>query len=153
MLQLFQKEFLTTKQKILAEKVEGLGGDAALDNDEVMRELACAESGLANSGPESLSGGGRPLDFVELRQEIKANPQEAIEKNSEFFGRKLEIQRREIEEITRAFNRGGDRIISAIISGPHERIADPVWPGVLNIFVTHTSLLVFRISISSGKIW
>ncbi|KAF9644578.1 hypothetical protein BDM02DRAFT_3074100, partial [Thelephora ganbajun] len=61
-----------------------------------------------------------------LQQEINSDPDEAIEKNAEFFDRKFDIQRRQIvEDIARTVNREGDRIISAVTAGPHDRIVDP----------------------------
>ena len=128
MLQLFQ-EFVSPEQKKLAVMVEQMGGDAALDNEQSMRELTDAEFAFAApSGSDSRHGGGRPFDLVELQHEIKGNPDEAIEKNADFFDRKFDIQRRQIvEDIERTVNREGDRIISAVTAGPHDRIVDPVW--------------------------
>ena len=121
-LQLF-KEFVTPEQKRLAAMVEKMGGDAALENQQAMERLIREESALtASSGPED-----QPLDFIELRQEIRCDPEESIKQNAELFNRKFELQRRQIEEdITRAVNREGDRIISAVTAGPHDRIVDPV---------------------------
>ncbi|KAF9781672.1 hypothetical protein BJ322DRAFT_1161455 [Thelephora terrestris] len=126
MRQLFE-EFVTPQQKVLTAKMEAMGGYSVLEDEQAMKELASAESALSTgSGPESRSGGGRAFNFVELQQEINADPKDAIEKNSEFFNRKFDIQKREIvDEITRAFNRGGDRVILAILEGPHDRIVDP----------------------------
>lgn len=63
----------------------------------------------------------------ELRREIAEDPEAAIKTNAEFFDRKFEIQRRQIEaDIARAVRREGDRIISAVTSGPHDRIVDTV---------------------------
>lgn len=127
MLQLFQ-EFVTPDQKKLATMVEKMGGEAALENERSMRELADAEVAFsAPSGSDSRRSGTRPYDLVELQHEIKGSPGEAIEKNAESFNRKFDIQRRQIvEDIERSMNRQGDRIISAVTAGPHDRIVDPV---------------------------
>ena len=128
MLQLFQ-EFVTPEQKKLAVMVEQRGGVAVLENEQAMRELSDAEFIIsAPSGSDNRHGGARPFDVVELQHEIKSDPNEAIEKNAEFFSRKFEIQRRQIvEDIARVVNREGDRIISVVTAGPHDRIVDPVW--------------------------
>ena len=127
MLQLFQ-EFVTPEQKKLAAIVERRGGVAVLENEQAIRELADAELAFtAPSGSDDRRGGGRSLDVVELQHEIGSDPGEAIDRNAEFFDRKFDIQRRQIEEdIARAVNREGDRIISAVTAGPHDRIVDPV---------------------------
>ena len=126
-LQLFQ-EFATPEQKRLAVMVEERGGFAVLKNEQVMKELAEAEPTLTKpSGLDGQRDGDRPFDIVELRNEIGGDPDEAIEKNAEFFSRKFDVQMRQIkEDIARAVNREGDRIISAVTAGPHDRIVDQV---------------------------
>ena len=127
MLQLFQ-DFTTPDQRKLAAMVEKLGGDAALDNEQAMKELADAEYAVtAPSGADTRHGGNRRSNATELQHEIKGDPAEAIEQNAEFFNRKFDIQRRQImEDIARTVGREGDRIISAVTAGPHDRIVDPV---------------------------
>lgn len=128
MLELFQ-EFVSPEQKKLAAMVEQMNGVAALDSEQSMEELADAELALVGPlGSDSRRDGGRPFDLVALRHEIRANPDEAIERNSDLFDRKFDIQRRQIvEDIERTVNREGDRIILAVTAGPHDRIVDPVW--------------------------
>jgi hypothetical protein len=134
MMQLFQ-EFLTPQQKMLAAKVEEMGRDAVLENEGMMKELVGVE-------PTLNAGSAPPLDLDELRKEIKRDPEEVIQMNSEFFDRKFGIQKREIEEsMARVVGREGDRIISAVTAGPHDRIADPVWRDILSFRITHTSPL------------
>ena len=127
MLQLFQ-EFVTPEQKKLTAMVEERGGDAVLKNEQVMKELVDAEPAL--TAPPGLDGrrdGDHSFDIVELQSEIDSDPDEAIEKNAESFSRKFDIQTRQIkEDITRVVKHEGDRIISAVTAGPHDRIVDPV---------------------------
>ena len=121
MLQLF-KEFVTPQQKELAAKVEKKGGDAAMKSKEAMEELASDEYKIT-APMGSQNDGGRRFDLIELEREIKGDPDKAIEQNAEFFYRKFEVQRREIQDIV---HREGDRIIWAVKEGPHDRIDDPV---------------------------
>lgn len=154
MLQLFQ-EFITPEQQKLTVMVEERGGVAALENEYAMRELAEAEFAfVAPSGSDSRHGAGRPFDVVELQHEIKGDPNEAIEKNAEFFNRKFDIQRRQIvEDIARVVNREGDRIISAVTAGPHDRIVDQVWCEILGRRIDQFLSASFRISTTCGRIW
>jgi hypothetical protein len=142
MLQLFQ-EFITPQQKMLAAKVEEMGREAALENEEMMKELVGAEPALnASSAPPLNASSAPPLDLDELRKQIKRDPEEVIQMNSEFFNRKFGIQKREIEEsMARVAGREGDRIIKAVTAGPHDRIADPVWRDIFCFRITHTSPL------------
>jgi hypothetical protein len=120
-----------------------------------MEELAAYALAGTQYGPESRRAPeGRPFGFYELQQEVKSDPEEAIEKNAEIFNRKFDIQRRQIvEDIARAVNREGDRIISAVTAGPHDRIFDPVRSEVFGICITRTSPVFLRISITSGRRW
>jgi hypothetical protein len=92
-----------------------------------MRDLSdleakiCAPAGMERRKP------AKEFNLVEIQHEIRDDPTEAIEKNAESFNRKFDIQRRQIQEdIERTVRREGDRIISAVTAGPHERILDPV---------------------------
>lgn len=149
MLQLFQ-EFVTPHQKKLAAMVETMGGEIALKDERTMKELLREESALTTSrSPKSWS----EVDLDELQQEIKGDPNEAIEKNAELFNRKFDIQRRQIvEDIARAISQEGDRIILAMEMGPHARIVDPVLCPVFS-FQTRSSPLTFRTSGCSGRKW
>lgn len=137
MLELFQ-EFVSPEQKKLAAMVEQMNGVVALDSEQSMEELADAELALvAPLSSDSRRGGGHPFDFVALQREIRANPDEAIEKNSDVFDRKFDIQRRQIvEDIERTVNREGDRIILAVTAGPHDRIVDPVWQESSSVYAS-----------------
>lgn len=119
----------TPQEKQLAAKVEELGGEfVVVEDEQVMETLAEEEFLLVEPDPESRRDRGVLFDFAELRKEIKANPEEAIEKNAESFNSKFEIQREQIvTEITRALSQEGSRIISAAEAGPHDRVIDPVW--------------------------
>lgn len=125
MLQMFQT-LLTPEQKKLADMVEKKGGNAVLDNEGVMRELVAVEVSLSSaSGRHS----NERFDLAEIQHEITGDPTGAIEKNAESFNRKFDMQRRQIQEdIARAVRREGDRIITAVTAGPHDRIVDPVRP-------------------------
>ena len=132
MLQMFHK-LLTPDQKKIADLVEKNGGNAVLDNEIVMKELIAAEASLTSAGSRHSAG---RIDLAEIQHEIKDDPTDAIDKNAEFFNRKFDMQRRQIEEdIARTVRREGDRIISAVTAGPHDRIVDPVCPTSHSLYV------------------
>jgi hypothetical protein len=119
LMDLFQ-HFMTLQEKKLAgkveEKVEERGSmDLVLGDEQTMEELVDDEFVLVTGqGPGSHSSTKPPFDFEELRQDIKANPDEAIEKNAKSFNRKFEIQTKQIEA-TPAENRDGSRIIDKVL--------------------------------------
>ena len=140
MLRLFQ-EFISPEQKKLALMVEKMGGRDVVRNDEqLMKELASegpntrmhageesAPAARSGSGSDNRHGTGRSFNFIELKREIEGSPDEAIAKNLEYFNGKFDLQKRQIEEaMERIVTREGDRVISAVVAGPHDRIVDRV---------------------------
>ena len=129
MQQLF-KDFTNSQQRALAMKVEGMGGKAAvLENEQAMRELVNRESELTAGDELAFSthlGQNRPFDLVELRQEIYGDPDKAIEQHAESFNLKFDLQKRIVEELSRVVKRDTDRVIDAFKEGPHDRIFDKV---------------------------
>ena len=127
---MFQK-LLPPEQKKLTDLVEKKGGNTVLDDEDTMEELAAVEASLSPTSGRQSRG---QFDLAELRHEIRDDPTDAIERNAELFNRIFDVQRRQIEEeIARVSRREGDRVISAVTAGPHDRIVDPVRP-------THTPL-------------
>jgi hypothetical protein len=125
MMEIFRK-FITPEQRQLALLVEQKGGRAVIDNEQVLKELSDQASKCAPSSMERHRL-AKKFDLAEIQNEIDDDPVEAIKRNAEFFNRKFDIQTRLIQEdIERAVNRAGDRIISAVTADPHDRILDPV---------------------------
>lgn len=123
---MFQK-FVTPEQRQLDFLVEKKGGKGIVDNEQAMRELSDAESSISVPTGRERYRSPKKFDLAEIQHEVREEPAVAIEKNAEFFNRKFDIQRRQIQEdIDHAVRREGDRIISAVTAGPHERILDPV---------------------------
>jgi hypothetical protein len=119
-----------------------------MDDDKLLKELnevdmqansssTCSHNALGHAPKLSAA------DLVDLKEDLYTDPDAAIEKNMAVFNRKFEVQKRQIvqvvvfiamilnsrihrEELSRMVRREGDRIISAVTGGPHERIIDPV---------------------------
>lgn len=126
MKEMFQK-FVTPEQRQLDLLVKKKGGNAVIDNEQVMKELSDAEASISVPAGRERHRSTRKFELAEIQHEIREEPATAIEKNAEFFNRKFDIQRRQIQEdIDRVVRREGDRIISAVTAGPYERIFDPV---------------------------
>ena len=115
MMEMFQK-FATPEQRQLALLVEQKGGgDAIIDNEQVMRELSDAEASISAPAGMERRRPAKEFDLVEIQREIRDDPAVAIEKNAEFFDRKFDIQRKLIQvDVKRAIRHKGDRIISAV---------------------------------------
>ena len=126
MMEMFQK-FVTPEQRKLALLVEQKGGDAIIDNGQVMKELSKAEALISAPAGMERRRPAKEFDLVEIQREIRDDPAVAVEKNAKLFDRKFDNQRRQIQrDIERAVSREGDRIISAVTAGPHERVLDSV---------------------------
>jgi len=138
------RELVPPEQKKLEARVERMGGrDTVLKDEKLMKELASEDPGTrmptrknapatrSGSGSDNRHGTDRPFNFIELKREIESTPDAAIEKNLEYFNGKFDHQEKRFKEamerMERMFTREGDRVISAVTAGPHDRISDPVW--------------------------
>jgi len=127
MMEMFREKFVTPEQRQLAVLVKQKGGDVAIRNEQVMKELVAREASISAPVGGEIYRAAKKFDLVEIQHEIQGDPTEAIEKNEESFYGKFRVQIRQIQEdVERAVRQQGDRIISAVTGGPHERIVDPV---------------------------
>lgn len=92
------------------------------------------------------------VELRALKQELADTPAAAIQKNLKTFERKFRMQQREIvEEMKKVVVHEGDRVISSVLAGPHERIIDPVRSHLIH---TVTWLISpTRISTRYGRTW
>ncbi|KAJ7167639.1 hypothetical protein C8R46DRAFT_1093665 [Mycena filopes] len=141
MMKMFQ-QFVSPEQREMARIVEQKGGlQACQDNDKILKELSDLESkstpNQVNFGPQSAKQSAKGATnktsgLEDLKDELMTDPDAAIEKNMTVFARKFEVQQRQIiDELSKVVERQGDRIISELTSGPHDKIIDkassPVW--------------------------
>ncbi|KAF7366517.1 hypothetical protein MSAN_00909000 [Mycena sanguinolenta] len=127
MLKLFS-QFVTPEQKEMARLIEQRGGQVVLNDDKALKELNDWEN-KTGSGPQGTTPGNKtakPSSLEDLKDDLHLDPDVAMEQNMTKFSQKLDIQTRQItEEMERVVQRQGDRIISAVTAGPHDKIIDP----------------------------
>ncbi|KAJ7777905.1 hypothetical protein DFH07DRAFT_730843 [Mycena maculata] len=129
MMKMFQ-QFVSPEQKEMMRVVEQKGGlQACQDNDKILKELSEleAKSSPGMGAPQSLTkAAGKSSALEDLKDDLMADPDAAMADNLKVFSRKFEVQKRQIvDELTKVVEREGDRVISAITAGPHDRIIDP----------------------------
>ncbi|KAF7307764.1 hypothetical protein MKEN_01136500 [Mycena kentingensis (nom. inval.)] len=128
MMKMFQ-QMVMPEQKDMLRLVEQKGGvQACQDNDKVLKELCELEAKSSSSiGAGQPKAGAKASNAVEdLKDDLMLDPDAAMEKNATVFSRKFEVQKRQIvDELTKVVEREGDRVISAITAGPHDKIIDP----------------------------
>ncbi|KAF7329876.1 VPS13 domain-containing protein [Mycena kentingensis (nom. inval.)] len=105
-------------------------GTSVLDNDKALKELCEYENRIvesqSGSGPVHGAKTAKATDFADLKNELHTDPDIAMNENARTYDRKFEVQRRQIvDELTKVVEREGDRVISSILSGPHDKIVDP----------------------------
>ncbi|KAE9390394.1 hypothetical protein BT96DRAFT_865607 [Gymnopus androsaceus JB14] len=61
----------------------------------------------------------------DLKEELQIDVDADLKKNMKVFSRKLDEQRRQLKQIEDTVVRQGNRVVSAIREGPHDRIHDP----------------------------
>ncbi|KAJ7913942.1 hypothetical protein B0H13DRAFT_1612003 [Mycena leptocephala] len=125
MLKLFQR-LITPEQKEMARYSKQLeqGGKACLDDDEKLKQLNDWENNLGGS----LGKGTKTIkrsDLDDLKEDLRTDPDESIQQNMTKFARKFDVQMRQIvDEMSHVMKHQGDRIISAVTAGPHDKIID-----------------------------
>ncbi|KAF7319371.1 VPS13 domain-containing protein [Mycena chlorophos] len=123
MMKLFA-QMATPDQKDMARLVDQKGGASVLDNDKALKELNDIEnkSLAAQAGSREKHTG----TLADLKEDLRTSPDAAMDANMELFSRKFAVQQRQIiEELSHVVERQGDRIIGAVLAGPHDRIIDP----------------------------
>jgi hypothetical protein len=75
--------------------------------------------------PTGILTKGQALDT--LKQELAEDLEMVLDKNMVVFMRKLDVQKRQlILELSVIFKTQSDRVITAVDSGPHDRVIDSV---------------------------
>ncbi|KAJ7058048.1 hypothetical protein C8F01DRAFT_1149302 [Mycena amicta] len=123
-------QMVAPEQKDLLRLVEQKGGvEACQDNDKILKELCDleAKSSSPSNGPATSKAGAKTTNAVDdLKDELMTDVEAALEKNQLVFSRKFEVQKRQIvDELSKVIEREGDRVISAITAGPHDKLIDP----------------------------
>ncbi|KAJ7849789.1 hypothetical protein B0H14DRAFT_3866764 [Mycena olivaceomarginata] len=126
MMRMFQ-QFTSPEQKDIMKVVESKGGlKACQENDKILKELNDMETAGNPSSGAGLGGGKSSSSLADLKEDLHLDPGAATEKNMAVFVRKFEVQKRQIiDELSRVVQREGDRVISAVTAGPHDKIVDP----------------------------
>ena len=115
------------------------GPQACMDDDKILKELVMRKQKLdgfqtdqdvsAQSADfiSSQVSNTDPFEWRVLREQLHEGLEAILHKNELIFQRKLEVQKKQlVEELEDMVKKDGDRVISAIISGPHDRIIDSV---------------------------
>lgn len=106
------------------------GAKACIENETLLKELVdmSGEGFLGFTGGENLRGSeGLAAARKALGRELAENIDDALRKNIILFERKLEAQNRQLkEQLDVSFQVEGEHIITAILSGAHDRITDKV---------------------------
>src|ERR1700722_2795774 len=90
------------------------------------------------------------LNVEPIRNELNEDVADSLSQNMIVFQRKLDIQKVQLlEEIGDVVKREGDRIVSTVVSGPHDLIVDPVSAPSFSAAAN----LWCRICTVSGNIW
>ncbi|KAJ6593779.1 hypothetical protein B0H19DRAFT_34811 [Mycena capillaripes] len=128
MMKMFQ-QFVAPEQKEMMRIVEQKGGlQACQENDKILKELSDLEAKSSSSlggAANSAKSAQNTSALEDLKDDLMVDPEAAMEKNLTVFSRKFEVQKRQIvDELTKVVEREGDRVISAITAGPHDKIID-----------------------------
>ncbi|EGO19294.1 hypothetical protein SERLADRAFT_358650, partial [Serpula lacrymans var. lacrymans S7.9] len=126
MLLLFRKLDSAQEKEISKIMAETKGGaKACIDNDDTLQKLIL----IGRKKDKSSKAASAPLDphiLVAVRNDILEDLDKTLSNNMELFDRKMAVQKRQlVEELNVVVHREGDRIISAVASGSHDKLIDP----------------------------
>ncbi|KAG6906091.1 hypothetical protein DXG01_015973, partial [Tephrocybe rancida] len=125
MLLLFRK-LDTPRERDVLKFIEAHGGPKACILDEGLLEELTMKSGESLSRFPGREGGRRSNGLPELRKrllkELQEDIDEAFNRNMVLFERKLDMQSKQLTDLVQD---KADYIISAVVSGAHDRIMDP----------------------------
>ncbi|KAG8818704.1 hypothetical protein FRC17_010740 [Serendipita sp. 399] len=110
------------REKELWKLVKTKGGvKACMEDENILKELAAAKA----SQMTTASGTVDSVKLGEVKQSLKEELDKSLSSNFAQFEKKLTLQTRQLEmAMDRVAKRESDRVISAITSGPHDRVVD-----------------------------
>ena len=137
------------------------GREAVIGSDELLKQVVLIGQKMDEAWNVSAtsSDGGKtlgPIYMSALLEDLKTDVEKAVEKNIMQFNRNLNAQMRVLEaEVKEVVHREGDRVISAVISGPHDGILDPdlynIWKDMVSSIYFYLSVLFSHcVFLSSG---
>lgn len=155
---LLMRKLDTSREKDMLKFIDEKGGaKACVENDALLKELI-QKSGEGVSGvigsDRSRGTDGMAAAKKALTKELAENYDDALKKNFALFGRKLEVQTRQMQqELQVSIQEEGQHIITTILSGAHDRIVDEVV--LLHSQLCQRIRLIFwlRTCAQFGKIW
>ena len=113
------------EREIMNEIKQNGGPENVLQNEALMKKLI--EKSETAKDTKVLPKDAQATLLKEITRDASRSFADMIKENEDLFSRKFKAQetalKEEMEMITR---REGDRVIGAILSGPHDRIQDPV---------------------------
>jgi hypothetical protein len=89
-----------------------------------------------------------PSEIIELKKELDEDVDETLQKNMIAFERKLQVQKQQLVQLEIVVRRQGDRVITAMGSGPHDGLLDPV-----SFFVFYIPINSFTFVQDMSVIW
>ena len=132
----FFRQNVSPEQRDLAAFVQKRGGEEAiLEDGMLLGSLYRERTATVSSSASSNGSRGRAkvlrrestMDLRAAQADLLDDPEIAIANNYETFERKFRMQQSELaNEMRRIIHHQGDRVISAVTAGPHDRIIDPV---------------------------
>ncbi|KAG8814728.1 hypothetical protein FRC19_001553, partial [Serendipita sp. 401] len=110
------------REKEIMELVRANGGaKECMENDAVLKKLAAAKASHVTDS----KGFVDPVKLGEIRKDLKEDIEDALKNNYALFEKKMALQRQDfVDDVDKSVVRESDRVISALKSGPHDRVVD-----------------------------
>jgi predicted nucleic acid-binding protein len=118
----------TPQEKAMLELVESKGGiEVCMADDAILEELILISREDTRDLGQPLNEEINETALRRLKQELNENVDESLQRNMLVFEKKLEDQKKDlVDAVEDTTHQEADRVISAVASGPHDDIVDPV---------------------------
>lgn len=131
LMKLVFESFRSSNEREISSFVTRYGGpEKVLKNDILLGDLIVLQRQQMDGPrkPACLNPPDRSIqdEVLEVRKETQKDIGKILEENKKTFDQRFEAQRAQIEEVRSTVVKEGDRIISTIVSGPHDRIVNKV---------------------------
>ncbi|KAF9041886.1 hypothetical protein BDZ89DRAFT_1059909 [Hymenopellis radicata] len=117
----------TPEERELMAFITSKGGADKVVKDDALLNALLSKQKVEKGRGDSRAKLGRAeptLTVKDLREEINKDVEQVLEGNAKTFAEKFEAQRLQIEEVKVTIRHESDRVIDAVLAGPHERIKD-----------------------------
>ena len=121
------------EERELLEWVKDKGGpEKCIEDETLFRDLVMLHKEKKTSSKNSPYRAGAKANkeleekIISTSDSLREDIDTLIKENRQIFDRKFDMQKAQLDDLKKTVQEEGQKVIKAVISGPHDRILDPV---------------------------